>query len=221
MRWGMTDKTQNLWQRLIEMAPPKSDIGLEYAHFLLQKKRIVESREVWCRYMADEYITSPGFEAEITRKGFDWRFWNGRDNNWEINRVSDTRFEGDYALKIVFKGFENVSFHHVYQIITAEPVEDFRLSYSWKSRDITTDQGLFVEVFSYDAKGLYKAGPMMTGSTDWRQEVMHFVLPENSQAAIIRLRRHKSDRFDSKISGTLWVDNFQIERVSPKFTDNR
>ena len=221
MRLEMTDKTLKLWRRLIEKTAPESDIGLEYAHFLLQKKRIVESRDVWRRYMGDGYITNPGFEAEITRKGFDWRFWNERVKNWEVNRVSDTQYEGNYALKINFKGLENVSFHHVYQIIAAEPMEGFRLSYSWKGRDITTDQGLFVEVSSYDTKGLYKAGPMMTGSTDWRQEVIDFALPEDSKAAILRIRRHQSDRFDNKISGTIWLDNFQIERMAPEFSANR
>ena len=220
MRWKMTDKTLNLWLRLIETAYPTRDIGLEYAHFLLQEKRIVESRAIWRQYMGNEYITNPGFENETTRKGFDWLFWIDRNKNWEINRTSDNTYEGDYALKIAFKGHENVSFQHVYQIITTEPLKNYRLSYAWKSENITTDQGLFIEVISYDKKGLYKNGPMMVGSTDWRQEVIDFALPEHSLAAMIRIRRRPSNRFDNKISGSIWLDDFRIERMSPKFTDS-
>jgi len=221
MRLGMTDKTLKLWRRLIETAAPGTDIGLEYAHFLLEKKRIAESRAVWSRFMGNEYITNPGFEAEITQIGFDWRFWYDTNKNWEINRVSDNTYEGGYALKIDFRGRENVSFHHVYQIVVGEPLERYRLSYAWKGLDITTDQGPFIEVASYDKKGLYLAGPMMTGSTDWQQEVIDFVLPEDSWAATIRIRRRPSDRFDNKINGTLWLDDFRIERMSPKTTDSR
>jgi hypothetical protein len=221
MRWEMTDKTLALWGRLLETKAPEINLGLEYAHFLLQKKRITESRAVWCHYMGDENITNPGFETEITQKGFDWRFWNDKDKNWEINRVSDNTYRGDFALKIDFKGRENVSFHHLFQIVAAEPLEKCRLSYAWKSQNITTDQGLFVEVISYDKKGLYKTGPMITGSTDWQQEVIDFSLPKDSQAAIIRIRRRTSDRFDNKISGTLWVDDFRIEKMPSKITISR
>jgi hypothetical protein len=220
MRWGMTDKTLKLWQRLIETGAPNAEIALQYAHFLLQKKRIVESRAIWCNYMGDDSITNPGFEAEITRKGFDWRIWNERTENWEINRVNDHNYEGDYSLKIDFKGRENISFHHLYQIIAADPFDQFRLSYAWKSQKITTDQGLFIEVYSYDKKGLYKAAPIMVGSNDWQQGYIEFALPEDSRAAVVRIRRRPSDRFDNKISGTVWLDDFRLERVSPKIADN-
>jgi hypothetical protein len=219
MRWSMVDKTLTIWQRLMESQLPDTELGLKYAHFLLHQKRIKASWDIWRRYRGGEQITNPGFESDITQRGFDWRFRNERSENWQIRRVSDTSHEGDYALKIDFKGRENVSFHHLYQIIAAESLAQYRLSYAWKGSNITTDQGLFVEVSSYDSKGLYTVGPLMVGSSDWRQEVIEFTLPENSQAAIIRLRRRPSHRFDNKISGTLWVDDFRIERLSPELAD--
>jgi len=220
MYWGMTDKTLTLWQRLIGKGAPNEEMALQYAHFLLQKKRIAESRAIWCNYMGDNRITNPGFEKEISGRGFDWRLSNERTENWEINRVTDHRYEGNYSLRIDFKGRENISFHHVSQIIAAEPFDQFRLSYAWKSQEITTDQGLFVEVYSYDKKGLYQAGPIMVGTNDWRWAFIEFALPKASRAAVIRIRRRPSDRFDNKISGTVWLDDFKLERLQTKIADN-
>ena len=51
-------------------------------------------------------------------------------------------------------------------------------------------------------KGLYKAGPMITGTQGWREVSIEFEMPEGCRAAVVRLRRLPSTRFDSKIRGT-------------------
>ena len=84
-----------------------------------------------------------------------------------VIRVNHDTCEGDYALRINFNGRENISFHHVYQIFTADPQAKYRLTYAWKSQGITTDQGPFVEIYGYDKEGLYMAGPMITGTQGW------------------------------------------------------
>jgi hypothetical protein len=128
-------------------------------------------------------------------------------------RINHDTWEGDYALRVSFSGRENISFQHFYQIFPADPETKYRLTYSWKSQGITTDQGPFIEVFGFDKEGLYKAGPMITGTQGWRQVSLEFDMPENSRAAIVRLSRRPSNRFDSKITGTLWLDDFRLEKI--------
>jgi hypothetical protein len=108
---------------------------------------------------------------------------------------------------------ENISFHHFYQIVPVVPLQPYRLSYRWKSKWITTDQGPFVEIYGYDQKGLHHKGPMIKGTNLWHTETLEFTPPEKCNAVVIRLRRLKSRRFDSKIAGTLWLDDFKIEKL--------
>jgi hypothetical protein len=70
-----------------------------------------------------------------------------------------------------------------------------------------------VEVFGYDKAGLYKAGEMMTGSSGWRENIIEFDTPVGCHAAVVRLRRRPSMHFDSKISGSIWIDNFRLEKI--------
>ena len=213
MQWTMIDESLVVWQAISDLEAAKKETALRYAHFLLHNKRISVSREIWSQYTGIAGLTNPGFEMDITRQGFDWYFWNDNNGNWEFKRVNRNAFEGNFALKIIFSGRENISFQHVYQIIAVEPHEKYRLTYHWRSRRITSDQGPFVEISSFDRQGLYIKGPMITGTNSWHTESIEFAIPDGCQAALIRLRRLPSQRFDSKIRGVLWLDDFRLSKI--------
>ena len=213
MRWGMTEESLIVWQAMNRVTGPEKEIALQYAHFLLNHKRITPSVDIWQKYTGGIGLTNPGFETSITGQGFDWRYWGEKDGSWELKRVYNEAVEGEYALKIRFDGQENVSFQHLYQIFAVNPQDRYRLTYAWKSRAITTDEGPFVEIVGYDAQGLYLAGPMITGSNGWHEESIEFEVPADNLAAVVRLRRRTSMRFDSKIRGTVWLDNFRLEKI--------
>jgi hypothetical protein len=86
-----------------------------------------------------------------------------------------------------------------------------RLSYAWKSQGITTDQGPFIEIVGYDQKGLSQSGPMMTGTHKWRDDAIEFRPPAGCRAVLVRVRRRPSHRFDSKIKGSIWLDDFHLK----------
>jgi hypothetical protein len=48
----------------------------------------------------------------------------------------------------------------------------------------------------------------------WHTETLEFAPPEECNAVVVRLRRLKSHRFDSKIGGTLWLDDFKLEKLN-------
>ncbi len=218
MRWGMTEESLIVWQAMNRVAGPEKEIALQYAHFLLNHKRITPSVDIWQKYTGSTGLTNPGFETSITGQGFDWRYWGEKDGSWELKRVYNEAVEGEYALKIKFDGQENVSFQHLYQIFAVNPQDRYRLTYAWKSRAITTDEGPFVEIVGYDTQGLYRAGPMITGSNGWHEESIEFEVPADNLAAVVRLRRRTSMRFDSKIRGTVWLDNFRLEKTTNQLT---
>jgi hypothetical protein len=211
MRWTMTDNTLAVWQEIRKNGKPGPDIGLRYAHFLLGKKRVAESISIWQEYQSLNGMTNGGFENEITQRGFDWRHWDDKDGNWTIERVKRGAQEGKYALQISFAGRKNIAFQNLYQIVPVTALKRQRLSYAWKSQGITTDQGPFIEIVGYDQKGLSQTGPMITGTHDWREGVIEFRPPAGCRAAVVRVRRRPSHRFDSKIKGSFWLDNFRLE----------
>jgi hypothetical protein len=211
MRWGMTENTLVVWQKIRENEKPDAELGLKYAHFLLSEKRIAESISVWQEYLSLDGMTNAGFENETSQRGFDWRHWGDKDGNWKIERVNQGAHEGKYALRISFTGRQNISFQNIYQIVPVTPLKRLRLSYAWKGDGITTDQGPFLEIVGYDQKGLSQSGPMMTGTHKWREESIEFRPPAGCRAVLVRVRRRPSHRFDSKIKGSFWLDNFHLE----------
>jgi hypothetical protein len=219
MRWGRTDNAHTVWQRIVETGNPDPQITLQYVHFLISKRRVKEARAIWLPYADKGGMTNAGFENGITQRGFDWRYGSDSNGRWEIKRVGSPAWEGSYALQVFFAGRENLSFHNLYQIVPVEPLKPYRLTYWWRSEKVTTDQGPFVDIYGYDSRGLYKKGPMITGTNDWCAEAVEFTPPENCQAVVVRLRRLPSGRFDSNIAGTLWLDNFRLEEKQVERSD--
>jgi hypothetical protein len=213
MRWRRVDDTGTVWQRIVEEGKHDPDVVLQYTHFLVGKKKVLAARDIWHKFNGALGITNAGFEREITQRGFDWRYGEDNKENWEIRRISSAVSDESHVLRIWFAGEENISFRHLYQIVPVKPMESYRLSYRWKSKWITTDQGPFVEIYGYDSKGLHQKGSMITGTNLWQTETIEFTPPEDCNAVVVRLRRNKSRRFDSKIAGTLWLDDFKLEEL--------
>ena len=214
MRWDRTGDTYIVWQKITEIGKSDQKITLQYVHFLVNKKYINRAKSIWKHHNNNSALTNAGFEKEITKRAFDWRYSSNKNGQWEIKRVGSPVYEGSYSLRVFFAGYKNISFGNLYQIVPVEPLKSYRLTYRWRSEKITTDQGPFVEIYGYDQKGLYRKGPMIRGTNDWLAEAIEFIPPEGCQAIIVRLRRHPSHRFDCNIAGTLWLDDFRLEKVN-------
>ncbi len=211
MRWGMSADSLAVWQKICQNGKPDTELAMQYAHFLLNQMQVTEAMAVWQEYHSLDGVTNPGFEKEITQRGFDWRYGEDKSGDWRIERVNQGAFEGQHALRISFSGQRNITFQNLFQIVPVVPSKRFRLHYSWKSENISTDQGPFVEIAGYDQDGFYQSGPMITGTHEWRRESIEFRPPAGCRAVVVRVRRHPSRRFDSKIKGVLWLDNFRLE----------
>ena len=211
IRWRRVDDAEIVWCKIPESVSHKRDICLEYIHFLIGKNRVRKAAEIWRSCTGTEGLTNAGFEEEITGLGFNWRCTANRKNKWTIRRSMSGAFKGTHSLKIIFEGKENISFVHLYQIVPVDPLKTYRLTYDWKSKDISTDQGPFIDIYGYDCKGLYFKGPMIFGTNGWKEQHIEFTVSENCNAVVIRLHRAASRRFDNKIAGTLWLDNFELE----------
>ena len=115
-----------------------------------------------------------------------------------------------------FLGNKNMACVFLQQVVPVTPGRQYQLTYWWKSKGITTDQGPFVDIYSYDTKGLELKGSKAMGSRDWAQAALDFTAPANCHAVVVQLRRNESLRFDSQIRGVLWVDDFALTLQKPE-----
>lgn len=208
MSWGSVEEVDLVWKKLVGSQGVDNKAVLKYVDFLIKKKHVLEASRVWEKFTGIKGMTNGDFELEIKNAGFDWRHWGNK--NWKIKRIKKAEAEGSYGVQIIFYGKSNISFHNFYQIVPVDPLKHYSISYTWKSDGITTDQGPFVEIYGYGIKGLYKKGPMITGTHDWSQVSIEFLPPEDCQAVVVRLRRLPSKRFDCNIKGMLFLDNFML-----------
>ena len=213
MRWGRVNDSETSWNKIISSSVQDEDIRLKYIHFLVSRKRVPLAAEIRRSNTAIEGMTNSGFEDKMTRRGFDWRYTANNKGKWAIRRSMTEAFSGTHSLKIMFEGKKNISFGHLYQIVPVDPLTPYRLTYCWRSKNITTDQGPFVDIYGYDCKGVYFKGSMMLGTHDWQEQNMEFTVPEDCHAVVVRLRRRPSHRFDNKIAGMLWLDDFKLEKM--------
>ena len=221
MRWGRVDDAEFVWDRIAETGLQNEDIRSKYVHFLVGKKQVIRAAEIYRAGGGSvDGLTNPGFEDEISGRGFDWRYTANNKGKWTIRRTLFGASSGTHCLKIMFEGKENISFAHLYQVVPVDPMTDYRMTYAWRSRDLTTDQGPFVDIYGYDCSGFYSKGPMMLGTHNWREQEIEFTVPEDSRALVVRLHRRSSRRFDSKIGGTLWLDDFKLEKMDPLKEDS-
>lgn len=215
--WKRTDAAQKVWEAIEADGGVTDELLEKYVHFLISQKNVAPAAALWLQYTGISGMTNAGFEKEVAKQGFGWRISNGRDEKkWRCRRVYGQSRKGAHSLRISFLGQENLSWAHIYQVVPVIPGQTYQLTYWWKSRAITTDQGPFVEIYSFDAKGLNLKGPMALGSRDWARVTVDFTTPADCHAVVVRLRRNESLRFDNKIQGVLWVDDFVLKLQKQK-----
>jgi hypothetical protein len=210
MQWRRPEDAWLVWNSLPPERREDPTLRLSFIHFLIINDRMSLARDLW-RPLADPSgITHPGFEGDLTQQGFDWRF-GSRKGEWLIQQTGYPFRSGRQALEVHFSGQANSNFSRLYQYVPLAPGKRYCLTYWWKARQITTDQGPFMEVIGKGCKGLYQKGPMIVGTEDWTEVRMEFDVPQDCEAILLRLRRVPSRRFDNKIGGTLWLDDFSLQ----------
>lgn len=214
MRAREVETALDLWSvMVIRPGAVTQDLRLRFSEFLLNQKRLREAKEVWGDYLGGQAfgVFDGGFEGQPLGQSFGWRW--ARQADVAVERSREAPHEGSTCLHLRFKGTRNVAFHHVHQIVPVDGGGDYILSFARRSRNLTTDQGVALEVTGYACKGLIQRSEPALGSSPWTKEELPFSAPEGCEAAVIRIVRKESLKFDSKISGDYWLDGLSLKRV--------
>ena len=194
---------------------------LRHVEFLISRGELNEAFQVWKARLQEEglstfsdsnLITNGDFEKEqILGGGFDWKI--EKVPGAEVSFDPSVTFEGKRSLKIVFNGKENVDFYHVYQFLSLKSDTEYVLRANVKTQAVTTKSGLKIEVIGI-GQAFRGESETLTGDNEWRELIVSFRTPAQSQGGLVRVSRDKTDKFDRFISGTIWIDHVSLTEKS-------
>ena len=212
MRWGRTRDSWQVWQQMPASEKAEQAVYEPYVRFLMRQREIEKAVSVWHEESGVKGLLNPGFESELSDRVFGWKFRKSRKGLWEIERTTAQARQGSHALRIRFNGQENINFSHFSQLVPVKPGATYEISFYWMSRDLSTDKRPFVTVSGYGCEGRWQSG-MVSADTGWQDQVISFKAPDGCHAVKIAVRREPSGKFDSKISGELILDAFEMRMV--------
>jgi hypothetical protein len=235
------------WSRLVRNSLSEtplidSSVAFPYIDALLSKNRIEDAYRVWMESQEKFTLhrgTRPGmqsgmdfrpnpqrnlvwnrsFEDDILDGGFDWR--RQKTDNVDIQTDSSIHAEGSRSLRVTFNDV-NVDFSHLSQIIPTLSAGNYRLQYHLKTENLTTDQRpyLMIEGFPGSQNIILQTDFFPTVS-EWGKYSFSFKVSPGTKAVKLSLRRSPSEKFNSLIKGSLWLDDVMITVENQTFAQEK
>jgi hypothetical protein len=224
--------------RVFEGAPLLKEAGglpkderLALLNELLNTNRLVEAYEVWSgngkasdgTFSATSSISNAGFEDEIVadEPGFGWQFNQG---DRTVNVVIDSRGprSGLRSLRLDWRGDSGTARSVVYQLVLAKPRSQYFIRFFARTQDLVTVAFPVVTVIEVKGRvteslergdALDSSSPINT-SGSWREYGFAFKTSDETDAVFVVVRREQCSNSPCPAFGSLWLDDFTIEKVS-------
>lgn len=161
-------------------------------------------------YLSPDLLYNSNFESEPLGAAFDWRI--SPSDPVETVRDNSVSHDGQWSLRIRFRGGTNVSYANVIQTTCARP-GSYRLRGWIKSDNLTTNEGPRLQVYDTQnsARLNVRTEPVL-GTTNWTTIELQFEIGSGTRLIAVRVVRDPSQKFDNKIEGTLWLDQLDLIR---------
>jgi tetratricopeptide (TPR) repeat protein len=131
----------------------------------------------------------------------------------EAKRDAAQKHDTSPSLRIVFNGYNQPQFFHIFQYVTVEPAAKYRLTFWVKTNNLRSGGNPELEIYNAnDDKIIATSEAFPSGTDDWRQVNLEFSAPANAEAVGIRVVRALCGE-QCPIFGTVWLDEFKLERL--------
>jgi hypothetical protein len=154
-----------------------------------------------------------GFESDVTGEAYAWRLAR-TSRSAQIGFDTQEKYSGKRSLRVSFDGSSDLAFYDVCQTVPTEAGTAYELSAWMKSKDLTTDQGVRIDL----RPGIPGLNGAITedvrGTQQWTRFAAVWPGAKQNQETQICLRRDASDQEDNKIRGTAWVDDVALTPIS-------
>lgn len=225
LRFFVTDRESDAalatWRRLADVAPglPLKE-SFPLLDLLIGAGRTAGARAVWDQALSlaswpkppaapGSLVWDGGFETDLTQGGLGWRSTDTPGVRFDFDRES--KHSGTRALRVRFDGSVNFDFRGVYQYVVVEPGTAYRLSGWLRSEDVSTDSG--VRLFAFDPRDPVTTGRPtadVIGTEPWRKVELTLTTGPETRVLVIGPRRVPSIKLDSKLRGTVWLDDVAL-----------
>ena len=160
----------------------------------------------------ENLVWNGGFELPFSPGPFDWHVVTR-----EAAAVSIAAGQGVYdsaALRVDFDGSDNVELATPSQTVVVRSQTTYELTFRARAEDLTTDRGIFVEVYDPINHLPLVQTEETLATTPWRHGFASFTTPPGVERVELRLRRLASRQIDSAIKGSFWLDEVAVAGTS-------
>jgi tetratricopeptide (TPR) repeat protein len=213
-----------VWTRIVAMHPkiPLHD-AFQIVMELRNTGQTAEAHKVWEQAVElaglaqlegpkNSAVWDGGFESDVTGEAYAWRFAK-TSRSAQIGFDTEERHSGKRSLRVSFDGSSDVAFYDVCQTVPTEAGRAYELSAWMKSKDLTTDQGVRMELRPGVAGQTGATTADVRGTQPWTRFAVVWPGAKENQETQICLRRDPSDQEDNKIRGTAWVEDVALTPV--------
>jgi tetratricopeptide (TPR) repeat protein len=186
---GQTGEAHKVWEQAVELAG-------------LSELEGPKNSMVW----------DGGFESDVTGEAYAWRFARTSPSA-QIGFDTQEKYSGKRSLRVSFDGSYDVAFYDVCQTVPTEAGTAYELSGWMKSKDLTTDQGVRIELRPGIPGQTGAITADVQGTQPWTRFAAVWPGAKENQETQICLRRDASDQEDNKIRGTAWVDDVALTPI--------
>jgi hypothetical protein len=217
-----TDRALIVWSRLAELHP-RLTMSESYPllEALIHKRQIAEAQHVWKEALAFAGISRPadppgslvwdgGFESNVIGGGFAWRY-SSFISGVVITLDTKEKHSGSRSLRLTFNGLSNVNFNDVCQYVPVQPSTSYRFSAWVLTHSLSTDQGVRFGLHSIgDSVSSTVSTDDTRGTQPWTQVELPWTSGSDVRELQLCVSRLPSAKFDSKIGGTVWIDDIVL-----------
>ena len=163
-------------------------------------------------------IYDGGFEGPLSldEVGFGWRTERG-EPGLSPSLDANQPHSGTRSLRVDFSGNSNPNTQIVSQLILIEPATRYKISFAARTQNVVTGGPPIIIVSEAigERRQLARSTPLTQGTIGWQTFGMEFVTGPACEAIVISLQRENCTSSPCPIFGSLNLDSFSLERVSP------
>lgn len=215
------DNALKVWKRLLAMRAevPMTEI-FTLVSTLRQMGRVQEAHELWMQAAEraglgdlpgpkDSAVWDGGFESTVSGQDYAWRYSTAA-HGVQIGTDQQGQHSGKQSLRVSFDGSSDISFREVCQTVPVKGRTSYELSGWMRTKGLTTDKGVRLELHPFIPGGSLANTAEVHGTEPWTRLATLWEGGAENQDVEICLRRDASDQEDSKIRGTVWVDDVAL-----------
>lgn len=199
---------------LARSSTPSLESGQILVETLLHYRLYEHAHEVWNDLVkpdSENLVFNGRFNEVLSGWGFDWRTPNVEGIS--LTQESDNS-RAQTALRIEF-ATQNAAMEPIYQLVLVESSTEYVLKALVRSEDIRSESGPRLRVMDADDDTAYLAvSEPTTGTSSWHEVRLNISSSPSTRLLRISVWRPKGRTYPQEISGTFWIRDVALTRVS-------